>query len=275
MIDFVDDGLTTGMNSKIDTTRASRDGHEFHEVWTARKALQLFWPDSDLVGIAVEGLSPSDQSTASKATVQIADIALYFGSSASFKCCTQNTITQFKYSIASKDKPFRASNAKKTITKFAKTYSKYKKRYRAKAVSERLDFQIITNQPIYEPLLEAVEMIAKGERGTGNIKRQTDQFIAAAGLKGKPLAEFASKVSFIGRSGSLKSNEQFLKNLLVDWSGTNDAMARARLGRLKALVREKAGYAGNNRNLITRIDILSALLVSDADDLLPCKATDS
>ena len=50
------------MKHKIDTTRASRDGHEFHEAWTARKALQLFWPDSDLVGIAVEGLSLDDQS---------------------------------------------------------------------------------------------------------------------------------------------------------------------------------------------------------------------
>ena len=96
------------MTSKIDTTRASRDGHEFHEAWTARKALQLFWPDSDLVGIAVEGLSLDDQYNASKATVEIADIALYFGPSPSFERCTRNIITQFKYSIANKDRHFRA-----------------------------------------------------------------------------------------------------------------------------------------------------------------------
>ena len=143
------------MISKIDTTRASRDGHEFHEAWTARKALQLFWPDSDLVGIAVEGLSPGDQSSASKATVEIADIALYFGSSPDFESCTRNTITQFKYSIAGKDKHFRAFNAKNTIAKFAKTYSEYKELYSAQVVCERLDFQIITNQPIYKPLIKA------------------------------------------------------------------------------------------------------------------------
>ena len=259
------------MKHKIDTTRASRDGHEFHEAWTARKALQLFWPDSDLIGIAVEGLSPDDQSRASNTTVEIADIALYFGPYPSFERCTRKIITQFKYSIAAKDKHFRAFNAKKTIAKFAKTYSDYKKRYVAQVVSERLDFQIITNQPIYKPLIEAIEAIANEVSRTGDIKRQADQFITAADLKGKPLAEFASKVRFIGHSGSLKATKEDLENLLVDWSSTNDPIARARLGDLKDLVREKAGYAGTNQNLITRPDILAALKVSDADDLLPCK----
>ena len=259
------------MKHKIDTTRASRDGHEFHEAWTARKALQLFWPDSDLIGIAVEGLSPDDQSRASNTTVEIADIALYLGPSPSFERCTSNTITQFKYSIAGKDKQFRAFNAKKTIAKFAKTYSDYKKRYGAQVVSERLDFQIITNQPIYKPLIKAIEAIANEASRTGDIKSQADQFIAAADLKGKPLAEFASKVRFIGHSGSLKATKEDLENLLVDWSSTNDPIARARLGDLKKLVREKAGYAGTNQNLITRLDILAALKVSDVNDLLPCE----
>ena len=259
------------MKRKIDTTRASRDGHEFHEAWTARKALQLFWPDSDLVGIAVEGLSPDDQSSASRAAVEIADIVLYFGSSPSFQSGAHITITQFKYSISGKDKHFRASSAKKTIAKFAKTYADYKKCYNAQDVSERLDFQLITNQPIYKPLIEAIETISNGSSRTGEIKKQADQFIAAADLKGKPLAEFASKVSFIGRSGSLKAAKEDLENLLVDWSSTNDPIARERLGHLKALVREKAGYAGTYQNLVTRPDILAALKISDADDLLPCK----
>ena len=48
----------------IDSVRASREGHEFHEAWTARKALQLLLPTDNLVGIAVEGLSPADQAAA-------------------------------------------------------------------------------------------------------------------------------------------------------------------------------------------------------------------
>ena len=58
----------------------------------------------------------------------------------------------------------------------------------------------------------------------------------------------------------------------MDWSGTNDAIASGRLGRLKALVREKAGSTGRNKNIISCCDIFAALGVSDADDLLPCKS---
>lgn len=46
---------------RTDKVRASRDGHEFHENWAARKAIQLIFPKDDLVGIAVEGVSPEDQ----------------------------------------------------------------------------------------------------------------------------------------------------------------------------------------------------------------------
>jgi len=40
-----------GRKRKIDKVRASRDGHEFHEAWTARKATQLLWPDTDLTAM--------------------------------------------------------------------------------------------------------------------------------------------------------------------------------------------------------------------------------
>ena len=260
------------MKRKVDTTRASRDGHEFHEAWTARKALQLFWPDTDLVGISVEGLSPVDQARVSRTAVEIADIALYFGKVPSFEHGARKTIAQFKYSIAEQDKDFRASHAKKTITKFAKTFSDFRRQYSAQSVSDRLDFQLITNQPVYEPLSDAIKAIAKGSPRTGEVKKQGDRFTKAAGLTGKPLAEFASKVNIIGRAGSLRATKDQLENLLVDWSGTSDPIARERLGRLKELVREKAGYAGTNQNLITRPDILAALKVADADDLLPCDA---
>ena len=62
-----------------DAVRASRDGHEFHEAWAARKAMQLLLPDAELIGIAVEGPQPSDQVRASRATVEIADLVLYYG----------------------------------------------------------------------------------------------------------------------------------------------------------------------------------------------------
>ena len=87
------------VSQPIDKVRASRDGHEYHEAWTARKAMQLLLPNDDLVGIAVEGLEPGDQARASSETVEVADLTLYYGEHSTFKGAARVDIIQFKYSI--------------------------------------------------------------------------------------------------------------------------------------------------------------------------------
>jgi len=257
---------------KIDKVRASRDGHEFHEAWTARKATQLLWPDAELTAIAVEGPSPSDQAGASAATVEVADLTFYYNGPPNFKDSARTIIAQFKYSIADQDKDFRASHAKKTVKKFGVTYRSYKRKYGAKEVDKKLEFQLITNQPISESLLQAIEATAMGSSISGDVKAQAEQFKTASGLSGKPLAAFAGKLKIIGRSGSLPQTKDELASMLVDWSATSDPIASARLGKLRELVRDKAGYAGTNRNLIRRTDVLAALKIGDPKDLLPCEA---
>lgn len=257
---------------KVDKVRASRDGHEFHEAWTARKATQLLWPDTDLTAIAVEGPSPDDQAGASTATVEVADLTFYYGRRPNFEDATRTTFAQFKYSIADQKKDFRASHAKKTVEKFGTTYRSFKRKYGAESVEHKLDFQLVTNQPISDSLLQAIDATATGANPTGDAKEQAKQFKAASGLSGKPLAEFARKLKIIGRSESLPQTKDELANLLVDWSATSDPIAAARLGKLRELVRDKAGYAGTDRNLIRRTDVLAALQIGDPKDLLPCAA---
>ncbi|MBN1271128.1 MAG: ATP-binding protein [Candidatus Aminicenantes bacterium] len=257
---------------KIDKVRASRDGHEFHEAWTARKATQLLWPDAELTAIAVEGLSPSDQAGAPAATIEVADLTFYYKGPPNFKDSARTTIAQFKYSIADHNKDFRTSHAKKTVKKFGVTYRSYKRKYGAKAVDNKLEFQLVTNQPISESLLQAIEATATGSRISGDVKAQAEQLKTASGLSGKPLAAFARKMKIIGRSGSLPQTKGELASMLVDWSATSDPIASARLGKLRELVRDKAGYAGTNRNLIRRTDVLAALKIGDPKDLLPCEA---
>jgi hypothetical protein len=257
---------------KIDKVRASRDGHEFHEAWTARKATQLLWPDSELTAIAVEGVSPSDQEGASDATVEVADLTFYYHGRPNFKDARRTTIAQFKYSIADQNKDFRAYHAKKTVKKFGVTYRSYKRKYGAQVVEEKLEFQLVTNQPISDSLLQAIEATATGSSISGDIEVQAEQFKTASGLSGKPLSAFARKLKLIGRSGSLPQTKAELASMLVDWSATSDPIAAARLGKLRELVRDKAGYAGTDRNLIRRTDVLSALQIGDPKDLLPCEA---
>ena len=255
----------------VDTVRTSRDGHEYHEAWTARKSMQLLWPNGELHAIAVEGLSVEDNKRVSAQTVQISDIALYYGGGSTFKSASRASIVQFKYSVVGREKEFRASHAKRTIQKFAKAYKELKRKHGGRAVRAKLDFQVVTNQPIFEALTEAVTGLAKGLPLTGNAKRQADQFAVAAGLKGKTLADFASKCALIGSTGGLTTIKSDLTSLVVDWSATSAPEASARLGLLRQLVRDKAGTCGDGRNLIKRVDILAALGIGDERDLLPCE----
>ena len=79
-------------------------------------------------------------------------------------------------------------------------------------MQNKLDFQLITNQPIYEPLLKAIEAITSGWPVTGDVKKQVEQFKAATGLDGKTLAAFAAKVQV---------NRSFWKSYLRDQERTD------------------------------------------------------
>lgn len=258
---------------RIDKVRASRDGHEFHEAWAARKALQLVMPTDGLVGIAVEGLAPTDQTSASAKTVEIADLVLYYGTRPTFDGTRAVVIVQVKYSRSSQMVPFRASDAKKTIGKFAVAFRGHKRKHGAKDVERKLAFELITNRPIYREFAEAIDGLASGIPLKGDAKKQATQFTSACGLKGKELAQFAQKVRITGLAGSLRQNKQRLSRVLADWSVAPDAMARARLGNMRQLLREKAGLAGEGQNVVMRTDVLDALELQGPEDLFPCPAS--
>lgn len=93
----------------------------------------------------------------------------------------------------SAEKEFRASDAKKTVTKFAQSYRDHLANYGQAATSQKLFFELITNRPIYSGLLTAVEGLASSSRLSGDALKQANQFEAAAGLTDDGLKEFASK----------------------------------------------------------------------------------
>jgi len=257
----------------IDKVRPSRDGHEFHEAWAARRALQLVMPTDGLVGIAVEGLAPADQARASAETVEIADLVMYYGKRPTFDGAQSVVIVQVKYSKSSQSVPYRVSDGQKTIRKFAAAYRSHKRTHGAKAVEQKLAFELITNRPIFSEFAKAIDGLASGIVLKGDVKRQATQFTSASGLKGKELAQFAKKVRITGLTGSLRENKQSLSRALVDWSIAPDAMARARLGNMRQLLRDKAGLAGEGQNIITRTDVLDALELQSPEDLFPCPAS--
>lgn len=259
--------------NSTDSVRASRDGHEYHEAWTARKAMQLLLPDDHLIGIAVEGLEPTDQARASAETVEVADLTLYYGKNAGFRSADRVDVVQFKYSVSRENVDFRASDAKKTIEKFAASYLDYRKTYGAKLVEQKLKFELIINRPIYPALTAAIDGLCEGKGLLGKAEEQARQFKAASGLDGKTLAAFARKCLITGLSGNLTDAKRDLSRILVDWSATTDALATSRLGQMRDMVRKKAGHAGTHRNVIRSTDVLAALDLPDVETLLPCPAS--
>jgi hypothetical protein len=258
---------------KVDSVRASRDGHEFHERWAARKSLQLLLPKEGLIGIAMEGLAPADQKKASAETIEIADLTFYYGKAANFQNCKKLRIVQLKYSISRESTEFRCSDAKKTIRKFALAFNRHQRDYGAREVERKLEFEIVTNRPMLGSLELGVRGIASGIRLVGEPKKQANQFRKASNLKGKALVTFAKSLILTGLAGSLGTTNRELKRTVVDWTGATDALSRARLHGITELVREKAGHAGTGRNLIRQTHVIDALEVQDITDLFPCPAS--
>lgn len=255
---------------KYDSVRASKDGHEFHEAWVARKCLGLLLPKDDFIGLAIEGFSPFDQKTMSAEANEIADAVLYYGTHASFEEARQIVVVQVKYSKAAEDKPFRAADLKKTLEKFAITYRTQKRHHGAQLAREKLRFELVTNRPILMELNDAILGLCSGTELKGVAKTQAEQIKSACKLEGKDLTEFAGRLQMTSLKGDLRETKHRLAVNLADWSPARDSMARIRLNAIRELARDKANLASQNRNVIMRTDVLTALELQDESDLLPC-----
>lgn len=255
---------------RFDTVRASRDGHEFHEAWVARRCLGLLFPKNDFVGIAIEGFGESDQDDVEAQANEIADAVLYYGPQATLDAAQRVVVVQVKYSKAAELKPFRASDAKKTVGKFATTYRTCKRHHGVAVARGKLRFELVTNRPILPELIEAMQGLAAGQILRGLADEQAAQIRASSKLTGKDLAEFARQLSFTGLTGDLRENKHRLAISLADWSPARDSMATTRLHAVRQLARDKANLSHQERNLIRRADVLTALDLQDDNDLLPC-----
>jgi hypothetical protein len=253
----------------FDSTRASRDGHEFHEAWVARKCLGLLLHTDGLVGVAIEGFAYVDQKNVTKGANEIADAVLYYGERASFESANAVVVVQVKYSRAAELKPVRASDAKKTLAKFARSFEHYGQKYGSVARG-KLRYEFVTNRPILAELQVAIDALRSGGALQGTASDQAQQILAACKLDHGDLKAFLDRLILTGSTGDLRESKHALAITLADWSPARDLMANTRLNAIRQLARDKAGLASQNRNVILRTDILAALEVSDEDALLPC-----
>lgn len=257
-------------SKRVDSVRASRDGHQFHEAWVARCALGLLLPRFDLHAIAVEGLSEEDEEGAPDAVVEIADATSYYGSGASFETCTRMEVAQFKYSISKADTPLRLADLRKTLAKFAATEKAFVSKHGGDAAARKITYSINSNRPFATDMLEALRAASTGQPAvSADVNAQLRQLRSAVKQSDDELRRFAARVLLIGRLDSLDAIERGNARTVADWSASNDALARARIAELRDIVRKKAGSDGQRDKLVTQVDVLNALGLGHESELLP------
>lgn len=255
--------------ASIDVVRASRDGHQFHEAWAARIALELLPPDTSLAAIAIEGFAVEDAAEVSDAAHEIADLVRYRGGQTLATASRIETL-QFKYSITAADRPMRASEMAKTLRKFASAAADLTKA--RPDANDLAHFELVTNRPIDADTLAALAALRAGDNLDGRAADHARQIAGATDLTGAALQAFANKLTLTGAGGALVRVEHTNLRTLASWSGATDNLSHARLANLRRLVRDRAGSQGQGDNRIGRVDVLGALDIAHEREIYPVRA---
>lgn len=254
--------------NKIDKVRASRDGHAYHETWAARSALELLPPTTNLQAIALEGFSNEDEDGLSEAATEIADLVRYYGS-ASIERAERAEITQFKYSIRKAEVAIRAADLAKTLGKFLRTDLDLRTKHGKQTVEAVVHYEFATNRPIHTNLIAAIDAVVAGETKDGDVETQAEQLRDVAKNADGDLSSLLKRLKLSGNLGTLKEADQNVRGLLASWSEASDPDSRKRLLQLRNLVRNKAGFEGQNNNIIDRVAVLAELEVDHESQLYP------
>lgn len=259
----------------VDKVRASREGHEFHEAWAARRCLELLLPRDGLCAVAIEGLSTREPTAVLDATDEIADLTLYFGAAPRFKDCDRLEILQCKYSVASADDDFVASDAKETLAKFAASDRDFVAKHGRDAVERKVTYAFVVNRPIGGAFFKAIEHAANATVPAAESREtaQLTQIKATTGLDGAELQSFCARLGFRSASETPEGIRRGASRTVADWSGGNGGRAALRMHELSRLVRSKAGMAGTSNNVVRVVDVLDVLGVEHEKDLLPTEAS--
>lgn len=257
--------------SGLDGVRASRDGHQYHEAWAARVALELIPPGTDLAAIAIEGFSPDDQDEMSQEAHDIADLVRYRGGPDE-RTATTIEVVQFKYSVGRPTVPMLAGEMRKTLCKFAAADTDYCKAGKPAGLRDRVRFELVTNRPIDPDVQTALVALREGRSENGRVAGFIATMLDAIGLTGERLADFARRLTLTGTGIALDRAEHANLATLASWSGATDSMTELRLGQLRKLLRDRAGSAGQGNNVVTRVDLLGALAIAVETEIYPVEA---
>ena len=239
----------------MNSVRPSRDGDQFHYLWAARRCLLLLSPQTDLVGVGIEGPSPDElpPESATLAGEGLIDIAEYYGYEEVSRARLVRYV-QLKHSSLRAADPWTASGLEKTLTGFSARYKDLLRSFNGEDLAERLEFCFVTNRPISSDFTEAV--VDAAQDTAPRHPNELEKLERFTGLKGASLSSFFSLIRFEDRQDDYWEQRNILDQEISGYLPGFDVDAPMQL---KELVTRKALSISENNPIITKMDVLRTL----------------
>ena len=250
----------------VDLVRPSRAGDQFHYLWAARRCLALLSPNTDLVGISIEGVSPEEtpEGASAPAGDTVIDVAEYYGDTDPSRAQRVRYL-QLKHSTRRAAKAWTASGLKTTLRGFADKYARHLRQFGADYVSTRFEFRFVTNRPVSTRVMQAVEDAVGGTARRHPAELQ--KLKRFTGLADAKLSSFCRLLHFEDGQDDYWNQRNILRQEVRGYLPGPDSDAPVQL---KELVTRKALPEAGQNPLIEKIDVLRAL-GTDESGLYPAQ----
>tara|TARA_R110000782_G_scaffold29959_6_gene74498 strand:- start:29428 stop:32046 length:2619 start_codon:yes stop_codon:yes gene_type:complete len=246
--------------------RGSNAGDEYHELWAARRALELITPGTDLVELTVEGVRADDAEGLDEALWDGVDAAFYYGPDVD--TIEGVDLVQFKYSGSDPDTPWTvarlayAKNKAKTnalIARLASAWKGMRKQRRELDAADKIVVKLASNQPLAQEVLDAL-VAAPGDAMRTKLQK-------ASGLTLAEFAAFAPALDFsdCGNQSRFAHEERVIQTL----SGLADGDVRAEFAVLREFIRKRMRPEGS-RETITAESVFGIFGHADKRIFYPC-----
>ncbi|WP_296708602.1 hypothetical protein [Tistrella sp.] len=246
--------------------RGSNAGDDYHELWAARRALELITPGTGLIELTVEGVRADDAEGMDEVLWDGVDAAFYYGPD--IDTIEGVDLVQFKYSGSDPDTPWTvarlayAKNREKTnalIARLASAWKGMRKQRRELDAAGNIVVKLASNQPLAQEVLDALAA-APGDAMRTKLQK-------ASGLTLAEFAAFAPALDFSDCGDQSRFAHE--KRVIQMLSGLTDGDVRAEFAVLREFIRKRMRPEGS-RETITAESVFGIFGHADKRIFYPC-----
>lgn len=247
----------------LDSVRSSRAGDQFHYLWAARRCLRLLLHSSDLVAVAIEGVSDAENGRhRGPSGEEVIDVAEYFGSE-TLSESRKVVYLQLKHSSTQLDQPWVLSDLKTMLAGFFKRFQAYASAAIDPARQD-VEFVFLTNRPVASWVHNLVKRIKERELESGD-QSKWEQIKAYLSASDQEAYDFLSKFRMEDTADGYWEQGNILSEEVAGYLPGPD---RDGADQLLLLVLKKALPESAGNPSIRKEDVLRALN-TDEESLFP------